>query len=92
MDLYEQAAEKIITEQEAVIGPIAVEQANKVSGLRVDRASHKVTIQDDKGKVLNKLVQQYEHLFGQTSVAVCKDAASSFISKLPAQEVPSLLR
>lgn len=89
MDVYEQAAEKIIKEQENIIGPLAKEQAQR-AGLDVSN-SH-VKFQGDKVVGLQKLVEQYQKLFGQTSVEVCKDAASSFLSKLPANEVPSLLR
>ena len=91
-DLLEQAAAKIIKEQENIIGPLAMEQAQKVNGLQIDKASYKVNFSGDKVDGLQKLVEQYMKLFGQTSVEVCKDAASSFLSKLPANEVPSLLR
>lgn len=90
MDVYEQAAEKIIKEQENIIGPLAIEQAKRVSGLAV--ADHRVSFTGNKVDGLQKLVEQYMKLFGQTSVEVCKDAASSYLSTLPPQEVPSLLR
>jgi|GEM_PF-6037695 len=35
MDVYNEIATKIIERQEAVMGPIAVEQAKSVSGLEV---------------------------------------------------------
>jgi len=34
MDIWTQMAERIIREQEIIIGPIAIEQAKKVMGLR----------------------------------------------------------
>lgn len=91
MDVYEQAAEKIIKEQENVIGPLALEQARQVSGLQVDQSNH-VSFKGDKVDTLDRLVAQYRQLFGQTSVEVCREAAHGLLGKLPAQEVPSLLR
>jgi len=35
MDIWTQMAERIIREQEIIIGPIAIEQAKKVDGLEV---------------------------------------------------------
>ena len=43
MDILSQIAEKIIKEQENIIGPVALEQAQKVPGLSVDIAKNKVT-------------------------------------------------
>jgi hypothetical protein len=90
MDAYEQAAEKIIKEQENIVGPLALEQAKKASGLEVD--DHIVKFTGDRLKALDSLVEQYKQLFGQTSVEVCKDAAQSFFTKLPPNQIPSLLR
>ena len=36
MDLFEQIVVKIIQQQEAIIGPIAVEQAKQVKKLKID--------------------------------------------------------
>ncbi len=90
MDVFEQVAEKIITEQETIIGPVALEQARKVPGLKLD--DHHVTIEGNKASVVDGLVEQYRNLFGQTSVEVSKEAVGSLISQLSPQEVPSLLR
>ena len=90
MDVYERAAEKIIKEQEGIIGPLALEQARRVKGLEID--DHIVKFTGDKVRALESLVEQYRQLFGQTSVEVCREAARGFMSKLPPQEIPSLLR
>lgn len=92
MDLFSQMAEKIIKEQEGIIGPIALEQAKKVSGLSVDMQKHEIKITGNKTDVLEHLVEQYKHLFGQASIEVCKDAVRTIISKVPSNEVPALLR
>ena len=91
MDILEQAAEKIIEEQEKIIGPIAFEQAKKVPGLSVDLQKHEVKIEGDQKEILQKLVEQYQHLFGQASVEVCKDAVRNIIKQVPSDKIPSLI-
>jgi len=83
--------EKIIKEQEGIIGPVALEQARKVSGLSFDLKNHKVTFEGNKKEIIEKLVEQYEYLFGQASVEVCKDAVKSMLSKIPQGEIPQIL-
>ena len=91
MDIFGQVVERIITEQEKIIGPVALEQAKKVPGLTVDLQKHEVKITGSKKDILQKLIEQYQHLFGQASVEVCKDAAKDFVKKMPPGEVPSLI-
>lgn len=91
MDIFAQIANKIIKEQETIIGPIAFEQASKVDGLKLDEQSHEAKITGDKKKILENLVKQYEKLFGRTSIEVCRDAVRNIISKAPKEQVPQLL-
>lgn len=91
MDILAQMTEKIIKQQESIIGPLAVEQAKKVPGLTVDWSKHQVTITGNKKAVLEHLVEQYKYLFGQTSVEVCKDAVKDMIAKVPKDQLPSIL-
>lgn len=92
MDVFSQMAENIIKEQEGIIGPVALEQANKVSGLRVDMQKHEIAFTGNKTEVLEKLVEKYKEVFGQASVEVCKDAVRNIVSKLPNEQVPALLK
>ena len=92
MDVYAQIAAKIIAQQETIIGPVAIEQAKAVSGLKVDWDKHQVTVTGNEQSVINKLVDQYKELFGKISVEVCKEAASKLISQLPADKQPSSLK
>lgn len=90
MDILAQLAEKIIKEQEAIIGPVAYEQAKKVEGLEIT-GSGKVTITGKPKEVLAQLVKQYEKLFGRTSVEVCREAVKSIIAHAPKDQVPQIL-
>ncbi len=92
MDPFTEAAKQIISQQEVIMGPLAVEQADKVPGFTIDRASREVTIEGDKTSALQRLVEQYRLLFGQTAVEVCRQAAKDILSQLPASQVPELLR
>ncbi len=91
MDVYGKVVERIIIEQEKIIGPIALEQAKKVPGLSVDLQKHEVKIEGDQKEILQKLVEQYQHLFGQASVEVCKDAVRDIIKQAPSDKIPSLI-
>lgn len=91
MDPIAQAISKIIKEQQAVIGPLALDQAKKVEGLQITSVEDiKIT---GKGKdALNRLVNQYSKLFGHASVEVCKEAFAPFSSKIPPNEIPDILK
>ena len=92
MDIYAQIAVKIIKSQEAIIGPVAVEQAQRVPNLRVDWPNEKIGISGDEAKAIDSLVEIYKDLFGQISVEVSKEAAASLIGQLPADEKPEALK
>lgn len=92
MDVYAQIAQKIIEHQETIIGPVAVEQATQVSGLKVDWANkHQVAVSGNEPAVIDKLVAQYKELFGQISVEVCKEAAATLTAQLTGDKLPKSL-
>ena len=92
MEVYNEIAAKIIEQQQTIIGPVAVEQAKAVSGLKVDWDKHQVTVSGNGADVIDKLVSQYKELFGKISVEVCKEAASKLVSQLPADQQPKSLK
>lgn len=92
MDIYSQIAEKIIKEQENVIGPIALEQAKKVPGLTINWDKHEVVISGNKKDIVDALVDKYKNLFGQASVEVCRDAVRGITSSVPKSDLPVLLQ
>ena len=93
MTVFSNIVLKIIMQQEAVIGPLAWNEASKVQGLRVEKSLGTVEMTDaDQGVVVDRLVAQYERLFGRASHEVCREAAASLIANLPPAEVPSSLR
>lgn len=91
MDIYTQLAEKIVKEQETIIGPVAFEQALKVPGVTIDAATHQVALSGNEKEIVENLVKQYEGLFGRTSVEVCKEATRDIVSNSPRDQIPQIL-
>jgi hypothetical protein len=91
MDIYSQIVERIISQQESIIGPIAVEQAEHVANLKVDWDKKDIKLTGDGAKVIDGLVAQYKELFGKISVEVCREAAGPLINKLPKGHLPKSL-
>ncbi len=91
MDPYVEAVSRIIKEQQSIIGPVAVDQANKVTGLSVGTGDD-VQISGNKKQVLEGLVNQYAKLFGKASIEVCKEAIEPVYDKIPVGDLPDILK
>ncbi len=91
MEPYSQIVSQIIKDQEAIIGPIAIEQARKVSGLDVV-TKDSVKISGNAKDVLTHLVEQYAKLFGRASIEVCKEAVKVTKLQLPQDTLPEILK
>ncbi len=91
---FPQIAIRIIREQELVIGPLAWDEARKVEGLQIiDEKKGEIIFKDEDQKtVINKLVAQYERIFGRASHAVCHDAVIDLIKNMSPEEIPSSLK
>ena len=90
---FPQIVLRIIHEQELIMGPLAWDEARKVSGLTiVDKEKGNVSFSGDQKETVNKLVAQYERIFGQASQAVCHDAVQDLIAEMPPEDVPSSLK
>ena len=92
MSIFVTIVQRIIKEQELVIGPLAWEEAQKVKGLKVDRKKDQVVFEDKEVAVIERLVKQYERLFGRASVEVCKDAVKDIVYDMPKDQVPAILK
>ncbi len=88
-DQFLTLAHAIIKEQERVVGPLAWSEAEKVSGLIIN--NNKVSVTGDGKLVLEKLVIQYQNLFGQASVEVCKDAIKRVLDRVDRSSIPQIL-
>ena len=77
------------------MGPVAWNQASKVSGIRIiDRQKGIIAIEqgNDGGNVINSLVDQFGNLFGRAGREVCKEAVSALIAELQPTQIPSSLK
>ncbi len=95
LPIFDQIALKIIREQELVIGPLAWAQAAKVQGIHItDQKAGVVSVDQGPGasSIIDRLVGQYEKLFGRASREVCKDAAAPLVAELSPADVPNSLR
>lgn len=92
MDTFAELAQKIIHEQENIIGPIAIEQARKVPGLIIGDNAQDIRFNGDQKSVLETLVEKYRDLFGNASVEVCRNATKDFLTKIPHEQLPPLLQ
>jgi hypothetical protein len=90
--VFDQIAEKIIEQQEAIIGPVAVERAKQVGELKINWPQHDVDIAGDPQLAIDELVNQYKELFGQIAVETCKEAAARYTSQLPPEKLPQSLK
>lgn len=91
MDNYSLIVSHIIKDQEAIIGPIALEQAKKVEGLDAGSIDN-IKILGDAKTVLTDLVGQYVKLFGNASIEVCKEAVHEIQPAIGTDLLPEILR
>lgn len=91
---FPQIVLRIIKEQESVIGPLAWDEARKVQGIEVvDAKKGEINLQNgDMRDIVNKLVAQYERIFGKASHEVCKEAVQDLIAEMPLDQIPTSLR
>ncbi|MEK7059798.1 MAG: hypothetical protein AAB971_03510 [Patescibacteria group bacterium] len=92
MTVFAQMVEKIIAQQEVIIGPIAVEQAQQVKSLKIDWEKREIEIVGDPQRALDALVERYKLLFGQIAVETCKEAVSKLVLGLPSNQQPKSLQ
>ena len=90
MNSYELAINKIIQEQQLIIGPLAFSQAQKVEGIIIN--GDKIELRGNGKDVLNNLVNRYSEFFGQASIEVCKDAVRDITAKMSPEEIPDSLK
>lgn len=92
MKTYDKIVIRIIQEQELIIGPLAWMEAKKVSGINILNPNEIAFNNPDEKDVINKLVTQYEKLFGEASRQVCRTAVANLIADLSPEEIPSSLK
>ena len=92
MDVYAQIVEKIIEQQEQIIGPVAIQQAGQIKSIKIDWPQHQITVSGSPQDAIDELVAQYKELFGQIAVETCKEAAATYLAKLTPEQLPTSLK
>lgn len=90
--IFEQIAQRIIQEQELIIGPLARDEAVRVAGISFASDRKTVILAGDKRLLIDQLVARYERLFGKASVQVCRDAAAPLLPEIQKKDIPSSLQ
>jgi hypothetical protein len=88
---YKEIIERIINTQSLIIGPLAVELANRVDYLKVAADGKVLEVRGDGKEIVETLVWQYRSLFGRVSVRVCKEAIAPITSE-KSVELPASLK
>jgi len=92
-NIYTEICSQIIKEQGRIIGAsLAIEQAANVEGLTVDATTLHCQIEGNGSIVINDLIEKYRDFFGHAAVEVCREAAARFLSNLPDEQTPTLLK
>ena len=93
MDIFARIAVKIIKEQELIIGPLAWDEARKVSGLKVmNPNTGEIILEGDTKQIIDGLVARYDRLFGRASHEVSREAVLTLVADLEPNDVPMSLR
>lgn len=84
---------RIIKEQQLIMGPVAWDEASKVSGFNIlDKDKGEVSFSGDPKDIINRLVNQYARLFGKASNEVCKESVQDLIAEIPKDQIPENLK
>ncbi len=93
MNPFDQISQRIIKEQELIIGPMAWDEAKKVVGLNViDIKNGAVSLVGDSKQIINALVSRYVGLFGKASQEVCRNSVKSILADMKEEDVPTMLK
>ncbi len=91
--IFTRIASRIIKQQIIIIGPLAWDEARKVTGLQIiDQKKGLILLEGNPKEVVNSLVGQYSRLFGKISIEACKEAAHELIGELKPDEIPERLK
>ncbi len=85
----------IINYQRGLVGPLAIDQAEKVKGIKIinrDRLEVQILNTEEPMALLKNMVAKYEELFGKASVEACREAIREGSFHVSAENLPEALR
>lgn len=89
--VYKKIINSIVKGTNAIIGPVAIVQANNIKGLKVN-ATRNVDIKGNPTKKIEQLVDGYEVLIGPVAVTIAKRAVRPFLEKNKNLKIPKKLK
>ena len=93
MMIYNKILSRILQEQETILGSLAWQLAEKISGLKViNRETFEIRIIGDPKSVIDSFVFKCERVFGSFAKDASKQAAAYLLAEMPKDDVPTRLR
>ena len=91
--IYNKILSRILQEQETILGSLAWQIAEKISGISIaDKETFKVTIVSDPKTVIDNFVFRCERVFGSFARDASKQAVAYLLAEMPLEDIPEKLR
>ena len=91
--IYNKILSQILKEQETILGSLAWQLAERISGLKiVNKESFEVRIIGDPKAVIDNFVLRCERVFGSFARDACKQAVAYLTAEMPTDDIPTRLR
>ena len=86
---YEKLVKGIVDQMQIIIGSVAVTQANKVKGLKINDGVH---IHGDSAKVISRLITNHQKIIGDVALTIAAKGAKPILEKNPKLKIPDKLK
>ena len=91
--IYNKILSRILQEQETILGSLAWQIAEKISGLNiVNKESFEVTIISNPKTVIDNFVFRCERVFGSFARDASKQAVTFLLAEMPIEDIPERLK
>ena len=91
-DTFMTLIKMIVSVHKELIGPYAIQVANRVPGLSISKDLATIDVQGEEKAITGELVQEYKKLFGNTSIELCKEAREDLLPSYPKENLPDILQ
>lgn len=89
MSDYNDLVKGMVQQMETIIGPVAIRQANQISGLETNGET---IIKGNPARIVKQLIEKYMVITGPVALTLAKKAARPILKKDPKLKVPDLLK
>jgi hypothetical protein len=93
ISIYNKILSRILKEQETILGSLAWQIAEKISGMEVlNKETFAIRIVGDPKAVIDNFVFRCERIFGSFARDACKQAVEYLTVEMPINDIPERLR